>query len=67
MYSSRNLPVFSKKISAHVSYNETGGKQVVPKSRQLFTSLKIGRSLVRFSMVSFEFFSDIILPVAVWP
>ena len=28
---------------------------------------KIGRSLVRFQMVSLEFFIDIILPIALWP
>jgi hypothetical protein len=31
------------------------------------TALQIGRSLVRFLLVSLEFFSDIILPVALWP
>jgi hypothetical protein len=31
------------------------------------TVLQIGRSLVRFQMVSFEFFIDIILPIALWP
>jgi hypothetical protein len=31
------------------------------------TALQIGRSLVRFQMVSFEFFIDIILPIALWP
>jgi len=30
-------------------------------------TLQTGRSRVRFSMVSLEFFSDIILPVALWP
>jgi hypothetical protein len=29
--------------------------------------LQIGRSLVRFQMVSLEFFIDIILPIALWP
>ena len=29
--------------------------------------LLIGRSLVRFQMVSLEFFIDIILPIALWP
>jgi len=29
--------------------------------------LQIGRSLVRFQMVSLEFFIDIILPTALWP
>jgi len=29
--------------------------------------LQIGRSLVRFQMVSLEFFIDIILPIAPWP
>jgi len=28
---------------------------------------KIGSSLVRFQMVSVEFFIDIILPIALWP
>ena len=28
--------------------------------------LQIGRSLVRFQMVSLEFFIDIILPIALW-
>jgi len=28
---------------------------------------KIGRSRVRFPMVSLEFFTDIILPAAIWP
>ena len=28
---------------------------------------KTGRSRLRFPMVSLEFFSDIILPVALWP
>ena len=31
------------------------------------TTLQAGRSRVRFPMVSLEFFSDIILPVALWP
>jgi len=31
------------------------------------TALQVGRSWVRFSMVSFEFFIDIILPAALWP
>jgi len=31
------------------------------------TTLQTGRSRVRFPMVSLEFFSDIILPVAPWP
>jgi hypothetical protein len=33
----------------------------------LSTVLQIGRSLVRFQMVSLEFFIDIILPIALWP
>ena len=28
--------------------------------------LQVGRSLVRFQMVSLEFFIDIILPIALW-
>jgi hypothetical protein len=31
------------------------------------TTLQVGRSLVRFPMVSLEFFIDIILPAALWP
>ena len=31
------------------------------------TALQVGRSRVRFPMVSLEFFSNIILPVALWP
>jgi hypothetical protein len=31
------------------------------------TTLQAGRSRVRFSMVSSEFFVDIILPAALWP
>ena len=31
------------------------------------TSQKAGRSRVRFSVVSLEFFIDIILPAALWP
>jgi hypothetical protein len=31
------------------------------------TTLQTSRSRVRFPMVSLEFFSDIILPVALWP
>jgi hypothetical protein len=31
------------------------------------TTLQTGRSRFRFSMMSWEFFSDIILPVALWP
>jgi hypothetical protein len=31
------------------------------------TVLQIGRSLVRFQVVSLEFFIDIILPIAIWP
>jgi hypothetical protein len=30
-------------------------------------ALQIGRSLVRFQMVSLEFFIDTILPIALWP
>ena len=30
-------------------------------------ALQIGRSLVRFQMVSLEFFIDIIFPIALWP
>ena len=33
----------------------------------LAAALQIGRSLVRFQMVSLEFFIDIILPIALWP
>jgi hypothetical protein len=33
----------------------------------LGTVLQAGRSRVRLPMVSLEFFSDIILPVALWP
>jgi len=29
--------------------------------------LQIGRSLVRFQMMSLEFFIDKILPIALWP
>ena len=32
-----------------------------------FLRVQTGRSRVRFPMVSLEFFSDIILPVALWP
>jgi hypothetical protein len=31
------------------------------------TALQIGRSLVRFQMVSLGFSIDIILPIALWP
>jgi len=31
------------------------------------TALQVGRSRVRFPMVSLEFFIDVILPVALWP
>ena len=31
------------------------------------TTLQTGRSRVRFPMMSLEFFSEIILPVALWP
>jgi hypothetical protein len=31
------------------------------------TALQAGRSQVRFPMVSFEFFIDLILSVALWP
>jgi hypothetical protein len=31
------------------------------------TALQVGRSRVRFPMLSLEFFIDIILPVALWP
>jgi len=34
--------------------------------KQYFPELQTGRSRVRFPMVSLEFFSDIILPVALW-
>jgi len=33
----------------------------------IFTTLQTGRSRVQFPMVPLEFFSDIILPVALWP
>jgi len=29
--------------------------------------LQIGRSLIRFQMVSLEFFVDIVLPIDLWP
>jgi len=29
--------------------------------------VQIGRSLVRFQMVSLEFFIDVILPITLWP
>ena len=32
-----------------------------------FTAIRVGRSRVRFPMVSLEFFIDIILPAALWP
>ena len=31
------------------------------------TALQTGRSQVRFPMASLEFFTDIILPAALWP
>ena len=31
------------------------------------TALQVGKSRVRFPMVSLEFFIDIILPTALWP
>ena len=31
------------------------------------TVLQVGRSRVRFPMVSMEFFTDIILPAVLWP
>ena len=31
------------------------------------TALQVGRSLVRFPMVSVEFFIEIILPITLWP
>ena len=31
------------------------------------TALQAGRSRVRFTMVSLEFFIDLILPAATWP
>ena len=31
------------------------------------TALQVGRSRVRFPMVSLEFFIDIFLPAALWP
>jgi len=31
------------------------------------TALQVGRSRIRFPMVSLEFFIDIILPAALWP
>ena len=37
---------------------------------EVFTGIAVlqtGRSLVRFQMVSLEFFIDIILPIALWP
>jgi hypothetical protein len=34
---------------------------------RLGTALQAGRSLVRFPMVSLEFFNDIIIPAALWP
>jgi len=39
-------------------------RQVTPFCR---TTLQTGRSRVRFPIVSLKFFSDIILPVALWP
>jgi len=44
-------------------------KTVLSKYSSLCSSfpLQTGRSRVRFPMVSLEFFSDIILPVALWP
>ena len=44
-----------------ILYRTRGG--VVNK----FTTLQTGRSRDRFPIVSLEFFSDIILPVTLWP
>ena len=44
-----------------VPYHEPGGAVVWG------TTLQAGRSRVRFSMVSLEFFIEIILPAALWP
>jgi hypothetical protein len=41
--------------------------QVVRCVINVRVALETGRSRVRFPMVSLEFFSDIILPVALWP
>ena len=46
---------------AHNSLGDRGSTVVK------FDMLKIGRLLVRFQMVSLEFFIDIILPIALWP
>ena len=38
-----------------------------PDRSNCAAALQIGRSLVRFQMVSVKFFFDIILPIALWP
>jgi hypothetical protein len=40
---------------------------IVIRGARWRTTLQAGRLPVRFPMVSLEFFSDIVLPVALWP
>ena len=45
-----------------------GNRSMITTGTTLLSAvLQIGRSLVRFQMVSLEFFIDIILPIALWP
>ena len=71
------LRLFSRKRDLKVVQIRGGTKKFPELLKKLFkvfvqfgargTTLQTGRSRVRFPMVSLEFFSDIILPVALWP
>jgi hypothetical protein len=67
-WSSFLSPVKSGYINAFVFVYLMRGLPLLPRWHSgEGTALQIGRSLVRFQMVSLEFFIDIILLIALWP
>jgi len=55
-----------KKKTVFLRY-ATFGEYISLKLYTVICNTHIGSTLVRFQMVSLEFFIDIILPIALWP